>query len=78
MKIIFIDSLRDGGTVEISTEDGEFYFDGALDSKTKGKFFQMGSNVENIEEYESKLLDFMNLNGYERYLKIISRLKNNG
>lgn len=60
---------RDGGTMEIITDEGTFCFDGRIESSTKGRLYNgypkdNNSNlIKNSEELEKKLID--NLKNYK-------------
>lgn len=56
MKILKIDTYRDGGTIEIITERGTFCIDRRIGSKTLGKlFFGYPSDSNMIENYSDLL-----------------------
>jgi hypothetical protein len=66
------DTYRDGGTIEIETNEGIFCFDNRINSITKGKLYngypkKDNSNlIENSEDLELKLIE-----GLEKYRDII-------
>ena len=56
MRIIEVNSYRDGGTVQIDTDEGVFCFDGRIGSSTKGRLYNgypMRDNSNLIEDYET-------------------------
>jgi hypothetical protein len=65
MKIIKFERYRDGGTIEITTDEGIFCFDERIRSLTKGRLYEGypkedNSNlIENSEELEAELLDLL-------------------
>jgi hypothetical protein len=67
MKVTRFNLYRDGGTIEVTTDEGIFCVDGRIESTTKGKFFVGYPLPDN----SNIVLDSKNLE-----LKIIEALKN--
>jgi len=84
MKIIEVNSYRDGRTVQIDTDEGVFCFDGRIGSHTKGRLYNgypMKDNsnlIEDFEELETKLIkNFISYKGnVESTYGMMKKLKN--
>jgi hypothetical protein len=63
MKILKFDMYKDGGTIEIVTDEGIYCFDDRLFTKTKGRLYNDypkddNSNlIENSTEIEKKIIN---------------------
>lgn len=72
MNIVSIDSYRDGGTVRIITDEGDYCIDNRMLSKTTGKVFigsypeDDNSNLDNFQD-EIKMAIIDSLKNYQTY-----------
>jgi len=80
MKITKFDAYKDGGTIEIRTDEGDFFIDHRLGTTTDGEFFdQYPSNISAKKLTPSKeTMDgiIKALEGYQDvfYIKMVSHL----
>ena len=61
MEIIKIDSYKDGGTIEITTDEGTYCIDDRLCSKTKGSIFcgYPENDNSNIDQYQNEMKEIL-------------------
>ena len=61
MEIIKIDGYKDGGTIEITTDEGSYCIDDRLFSKTKGSIFcgYPENDNSNIDQYQNEMKEIL-------------------